>query len=112
MQRGEIWWADIPDTEGSAPAFRRPVVVIQSDPFNRSRLHTVIVAIITGNLARAAAPGNVAISAKQSGLSKDSVINVSQLFTLDRSSFIELIGPAPARAIEQLDDGLRMVLGL
>ena len=112
MERGEIWWADIPDTEGSAPAFRRPVIIIQADSINRSRLQTVIIAIITGDLTRAGAPGNVAISSKQSGLSKDSVINVSQLFTLDRNSLIELVGPSPARIVEQLDNGLRMVLGL
>lgn len=112
MERGEIWWADIPDSEGSAPAFRRPVVVVQADAFNRSRIQTVIVAIVTGNLERAAAPGNVVMTARQSGLPKDSVINVSQLFTLDRRSLLERAGSVPARVAQQLDAGLRMVLGL
>jgi mRNA interferase MazF len=112
IERGQIWWADLPDSEGSTPSMRRPVVVIQADAFNRSRIQTVIVAIMTSNLARADAPGNVAVSALQSGLPRDSVINVSQVFTLDRMSLIELVGPLAARHTRLVDDGLRLVLGL
>jgi mRNA interferase MazF len=112
MERGQIWWSDIPDSEGSAPAMRRPVVVVQADPFNNSRIQTVVVAIITSNLTRADAPGNVLLSARQSGLKRDSVINVSQLFTLDKSALTDFVGPLPARQTRLLDDGLRLVLGL
>jgi mRNA interferase MazF len=112
MERGEIWWADLPDTEGSTPSMRRPVVVIQSAAFNRSRIQTVVVAILTSNLARAAAPGNFAVPASSSGLPRDSVVNVSQLFTLDRQALTEKVGTLSARQSRLLDDGLRLVLGL
>jgi mRNA interferase MazF len=91
---------------------RRPVVVVQADSFNRSRIRTVIVAIMTSNLARAEAPGNFLVTATQAGLPKDSVVNISQLFTLDRTALAEIVGALPARQARLLDDGLRMVLGL
>lgn len=81
MQRGEIWWASMGMPRGSEPGYRRPVVIVQSNEFNRSRINTVIVAIITSSLRLADAPGNVQISGKGSGLNKPSVINVSQLAT-------------------------------
>jgi mRNA interferase MazF len=112
MERGEIWWADLPDSDGSAPAGRRPVVVVQADAFNRSRIQTVIIAVMTSNLTRAAAPGNVLVSSSQSGLVRDSVINVSQLFTVDRSTLTEKVGNLPSRSIRALDDGLKLVLAL
>jgi mRNA interferase MazF len=112
MERGQIWWAELPDSEGSAPSMRRPVVVVQADAFNRSRIQTVIVAIMTSNMTRADAPGNFAVAATQSGLPRDSVVNTSQLFTLDRMALTELVGALPARHGRLLDDGLRMVLGL
>src|SRR5262245_49191237 len=84
VARGEIWWADLPSPVDSSPAGTRPVLVIQSSAFNRSRIQTVITAVITGNLALAQAPGNVEISPRESGLPKPSVVNVSQLFTLDK----------------------------
>lgn len=112
MDRGDIWWAELPDPTGSEPGGRRPVVVIQSAPFNRSALRTVIIAVMTSRLDRAAAPGNVLVTAERSGLPRDSVVNVSQLFTVDRDSLTEKAGVLPARFMRGVDDGLRKVLGL
>jgi mRNA interferase MazF len=112
MERGEIWWADLLEPTGSEPGGRRPVVVIQDNSFNRSMIATVIIAIMTSRLDRAAAPGNVLITSKQSGLKRDSVINVSQLFTVDRSVLTEKAGNVPSLILRKVDDGLRRVLGL
>ncbi len=111
-ERGDIWWADLPDPEGSGPGGRRPVVVIQSDAFNRSAIATTIVAIITSNLARADAPGNVLLTARQSGLRKDSVVNVSQIFTVDRSILTTKVGSLGAQLFHRVEDGVRRVLSL
>ena len=111
-ERGEIWWADLPDADGSGPGGRRPVVVVQSDLFNRSAIQTVIVAICTARLDRAAAPGNFLLSAASSGLPRDSVVNVSQLFTVDRSTLTEHVGNLPARLVKVLDEGLKLVLAV
>jgi mRNA interferase MazF len=110
--RGEIWWADLPEPRGSEPGFRRPVLVIQADAFNRSRIQTVVVAVITGNLALADAPGNVALPARVSGLPRDSVINVSQILTLDRGFLTDWAGVLTARLLNCVDAGLRSVLHL
>jgi mRNA interferase MazF len=110
--RGEIWWAALPSPRGSEPGYRRPVVVVQADPFNRSRLQTVIAAAITSNLRLAEAPGNVRLTRRQSRLAKESVINVSQLITLDRSFLTRRIARLAPRDLVQLDAGLRLVLGL
>ena len=112
IQRGEIWWADLPDPRRSEPGYRRPVLVIQADSFNRSRIQTAIVAVITSNLELAAAPGNVMVPARATGLSKDSVVNVSQVLTLDRSFLIEHAGTLPLRLQGSVDEGLRTVLQL
>lgn len=112
MTRGEIWWADLGEPRGSEPGFRRPVLVIQADAFNRSRIRTAIVAVITSNLRLAEAPGNVLLPAELSGLAKDSVVNVSQILTLDRSFLTEKAGRLPDRLISELDEGLRLVLSL
>lgn len=112
MRRGEIWWAGLPVPRGSEPGFRRPVVIVQSDPFNRSKIRTVIAAIISSNLRLADAPGNVAVSRRQSRLARDSVINVSQLITLDRSYLTERIGKVSSSLLVAIDDGLRLVLSL
>ena len=111
-ERGQIWWADLPEADGSGPSGRRPVVVIQSDLFNRSAIQTVIIAVCTSRLDRAGAPGNFLVSAAQSGLPRDSVVNVSQLFTVDRSTLTEQVGNLPARLVKLLDEGLRLVLAL
>jgi mRNA interferase MazF len=112
IERGEIWWADLSPPRLSEPGYRRPVVVIQADSFNASRIHTVIVAVITGNLALAQAPGNVRLPARSSGLSRESVINVTQLLTLDRSYLTESVGKLTPRLQRSLDEGLRIVLQL
>jgi mRNA interferase MazF len=112
IQRGEIWWADLAEPRGSEPAFRRPVVVIQSDAFNRSRIGTVVVAAITSNLELAGAPGNVRLSRRESKLPRESVVNVSQLLTLDRRFLTERVGRLPAGALAQVEAGLRLVLSL
>ncbi len=112
MKRGDIWWASLPAPTGSGPGFRRPVLVLQSDPFNQSRIATVVVAAITSDLALAEAPGNVRLGRSDSGLSKASVVNVSQIVTLDRSVLTQRIRAAPGATMRHVDEGLRLVLGL
>jgi mRNA interferase MazF len=112
MKRGEVWWASLPDPVDSGPGFRRPVVVIQSNPFNDSRISTVIVAVVTSNLALAVAPGNVRVSKSESGLSKASVVNVSKILTLDRVLLASRIKALPSKVMEQINEGLKLVLGL
>jgi mRNA interferase MazF len=112
IERGEVWWADLGEPDGSGPGYRRPVVVMQSDAFNRSRLRTVIAVVLTTNLRLVEAPGNVLISAKTSGLPKDSVANVSQLITLDRDFLLERAGRLRGQPLKDLETGLRLVLGL
>jgi mRNA interferase MazF len=112
MQRGEIWWASLGLPRGSEPGYRRPVVIVQSNEFNRSRINTVIVAVITSNLRLADAPGNVQISGKGSGLNKPSVINVSQLATLDKAFLTGCVGKLTAKQIQRMDEGLKLVLSL
>ena len=112
MYRGEIWWANLPDPIGSEPGYRRPVLIIQDDTFNQSRISTVIVAIITSNTQLAEAPGNVFLSRETSGLPKDSVVNVSQIITIDKSFLVEPIGELSDSLQEEVDEGLRTVLYL
>lgn len=112
LQRGEIWWADLPEPRRSEPGFRRPVLVVQADAFNRSRIQTVIVAVVTSNLALGEAPGNVVLPARSSGLPRDSVVNVSQVLTLDREFLTVRAGVLPARLRTRVDAGLRLVLQL
>jgi mRNA interferase MazF len=112
IQRGEIWWADLPEPTGSEPGYRRPVVVIQSDDFNRSRIATTTVVAITSNLNLAQMPGNVLLLKKATGLTKDSVANVSQIFTIDKNFLTEKIGKLPGYLLEQVEDGLRLAMGL
>jgi mRNA interferase MazF len=112
MKRGEIWWASLPAPTGSGPGFRRPVLVLQADPFNQSGISTIIVAAITSNLLIADAPGNLRLSKTDSGLSKPSVVNVSQIVTLDRQLLTQRVRAIPAMAMRRVDEGLRLVLGL
>ncbi|MGH8428120.1 MAG: type II toxin-antitoxin system PemK/MazF family toxin [Gammaproteobacteria bacterium] len=112
MKRGELWWASLPDPTGSGPGFRRPVLIIQSNPFNESRISTAIVTVITSNLSLAAAVGNVRLAKSESGLPKASVVNVSQILTLDRSLLTSKIKTLPGRIVSQIDEGLQLVLGL
>ena len=110
-ERGSICWADLGEAHGSKPAKRRPVLVIQSDPFNASRLNTTIAAVITSNTALATMPGNVFLPAAVSSLPRDSAINVTALITLDKTNLEEPVGHAPASLMDDVDRGLRRVLG-
>lgn len=112
IERGQIWWADLDEPRGSEAGFRRPVVVVQADTFNRSRIETIVCVALTSNLRLADAPGNVVLSRRESGLPKDSVVNASQILTLDRSHLLERAGKLPQRVTERIDRGLRLVLGL
>ena len=112
MERGDIWWAQLPDPVASQPGFRRPVVIVQSNAFNRSRIRTVIAAVVTSNLRLAEAPGNVLLPASESGLPKDSVVNVSQVITVDREFLAEKCGRLSSRMMKSIDEGLRLVLSL
>ena len=112
MKRGEVWWASLPAPAGSGPGFRRPVVVVQSNPFNQSRIATAVVAIVTSNLALADAPGNVRVGKAESGLARPSVVNVSQLVTLDRELLTRRVRALPAETMRAIDKGLRLALGL
>ena len=112
IERGEVWWADLRDPDGSEPGDHRPVVVVQNDAFNRSRLQTVIVVVLTSNLRILDAPGNVLVPAKAAGLPRDSVANVSQLVTVDRHFLLERAGRLRGRWLKDIENGLRLVLGL
>ena len=112
IARGGIFWADLGRPKGSQPAKRRPVLIVQADSFNASRIGTVIAAAITSNERLATAPGNVALPARISKLPKDSVINVAQVITLDRSMLAEHVANAPAETMTKVDTGLRLVLAL
>jgi mRNA interferase MazF len=112
IERGEVWWADLGLPRGSAPALRRPVLVVSDDRYNASRLQTVTVVVLTSTARLAALPGNVAVAAELSGLDKDSVVNVTQLATIDRAALESLAGHLPSWLMTQVDDGLRRALGL
>lgn len=112
MERGEIWWAELEAPKGSEPGYRRPVLVVQGDSFNRSKISTVIVAAITSNLELADAPGNVRLDRRASKLPRPSVVNVSQVLTLDRAALTERVARLSPSTLEAIDAGLRMVLSL
>lgn len=112
IRRGEIWWADLAEPRRSEPGYRRPVLVIQADSFNLSRIQTVVVAAITSNVELADAPGNVLLLARSAGLARDSVVNVSQLLTLDRSFLTEYAGTLPSALQRSVDEGLKTILQL
>lgn len=112
VARSEVWWADLGPRQGSAPAWRRPVLVVSADAFNRSRIKTVTVAAVTSNLRLAAAPGNITLAAGTAGLDRDCVVNVSQVVTLDKSNLETRLGSLDLSRMEQVDAGLRLALGL
>ena len=112
MYRGEIWWAQLPDPIGSEPGYRRPVLIIQDDTFTQSRIRTVIVVIVTSNLELANAPGNILLPREATGLPRNSVVNVSQILTVDKSFLTERISSLPVSLQEEVDEGLRLVLYL
>jgi mRNA interferase MazF len=112
IERGSIYWADLGGPIGSRPAKRRPVLVISADSYNRSRLATVLAAVVTSNTALAAMPGNVFLPASVTHLRRDSVVNVTALITLNKTDLIDHAGNAPAELLRQVDRGLRRVMGL
>jgi mRNA interferase MazF len=111
IAQGDVCWADLPDPVGSGPGYRRPVLVIEGDAFNRSRIATVVCVPLTSNLKWAEAPGNVLLPARGSGLPKDSVANVSQVITLDRGTVTERVGHLSKRQLELVFAGLDVMLG-
>lgn len=112
IRRGQIWWVDFGPPRGASPGYERPAVVIQSDGFNKTDIDSVIVAIVTTNLQLSRMPGNVSVESGFGGLKEDSVINITQLFTLDKSDLLELLGTLPRSTVEQVNKGLRLVLSI
>ena len=112
IRRGDIWWANIPPPSGSEPGYPRPVVIVQTDPFNQSAIGTVIAVAFTSNLQRAAAPGNALCRTQDTDLSVDSVANVSQLTTLDKRWLTRRVSRLAPHILQELEAGLRLVLGL
>ena len=112
MKRGEVWWTSLREPNSSEPGYRRPVAIIQSDDFTTSRIDTIIGAAVTSNTQLAFAPGNVFLRRREAGLPRDSVINVSQLLTLDKAALTERIGRLSPRRLQELDAGLRLALAL
>ena len=112
VHRGEIWWADLAEPRGSAPGFRHPILILQAEPFNRSRLHTVVGVIVSSNTRLLDAPGNVLLPAKESGLRRDSVASVTQFVTVDRDYLEERAGKATATTLARVKAGVRLVLDL
>jgi mRNA interferase MazF len=111
VSQGEVWWADLGESRGSKPGFRRPILVVQGDGLNRSRIATVVCVALTSNLKWASAPGNVLLSADVTGLSKESVANVSQIVTLDKSELTERVGKLSKVKLELVLSGIDVVLG-
>lgn len=111
ISQGEIWWADLAGPVGSAPGFRRPVIIVQSDALNRSRLATVVCVPVTGNLTWADAPGNVLLAARTTGLPRDSVASVAQIITLDKSILTDRVGKLPRAKLELVLAGIDVILG-
>ncbi|MBN2581367.1 MAG: type II toxin-antitoxin system PemK/MazF family toxin [Pirellulales bacterium] len=111
ISQGDIWWADLPEPTGSGPGFRRPIVVVQGDALNRSRIATVVCVPLTSNLKWADAPGNVHLTPRLTGLPKESVANVSQVVTLDKSSLTEHLGKLPPSKLKLILSGIDVVLG-
>jgi mRNA interferase MazF len=112
IERGGIYWADLGPAVGSRPAKRRPVLVIQADTYNASRLSTVLAAVVTSNTALAAMPGNTFLPAAATGLPRDSVVNVTAIVTLDKDDLRERTGTVPLSVMREVDRGLRRVLAL
>ena len=112
VARGEVWWAELNEPVGSEPGYPRPVLILQADSFNRSSLNTVVAVAFTGSLHLAAAPGNVLVSKRQAGVSKDSVINVSQIMTVDKAALSEKLGRLPPDLMSRVEKGVRLALGL
>ena len=111
ISQGEIWWADLPSPTGSGPGFRRPVIVVQGDALNRSRISTTVCVPLTSNLKWDLAPGNLRLTARLTGLPKDSVANVSQIVAVDKDLLTDRVGKLPRHKLELVLSGIDVVLG-
>jgi mRNA interferase MazF len=107
-----VWWADLPEPAGAGPGFRRPVVIVSGDPFNASAIRTVVAVLLTSSPRLADAPGNVRVAAREAGLPRELVANVSQVFTVDKALLTEHTGQIPPATLARIADGLRLVLEL
>lgn len=112
IRRGQIWWADLADPRGSEPGYRHPVLVLQQDEVNASRINTVVVCLLTSNTVLARAPGNTLLRRRRTGLRRDSVANASQMATLNKSDLEEMVGAVPADLMNEVDEGVRWFLNL
>lgn len=112
VRRGEIWWASLGDPRGSEPGYRRPVLIVQANEFNESAIRTSICAAMSSNMRLADAPGNVRITRRASGLTRECVVNVSQLITLDKTRLTEKVGRLPAESLRDVEAGIKLVLAL
>lgn len=111
IRQGDIWWADLPEPAGAGPGFRRPILVVQRNSINQSRIQTIVCVILTSNLRLASVPGNVLLAPEDTGLPKESVANVSQLITVDKRMFDEYVGPIPDDLLEKVLNGIEYILG-
>lgn len=112
MERGEVWWVSLPEPIGSEPGYRRPMVLVQADSFNRSRIQTVVAVAVTTNTNLASAPGNVRLPRRDTGLPQESVANVSQILTINKTALIERAGILSSLLLRRIEAGLRLVLDL
>ncbi len=112
IRRGQIWWADLAEPRGSEPGYRHPVLVLQRDEVNASRINTVVVCLLTSNPALARAPGNTVLRRRRTGLRRDSVVNASQVATLNKADLEELVGTVPRDLMDEVAEGLRWFLNL
>lgn len=110
IRQGEVFWIDLGEPRGSAPGYRHPHVVVQNNLFNQSRINTAVVCAITSNLARAAAPGNVLLRKGEAGLPRPSVVNVSQVFTVDKSELTERIGTLSGKRVLEIIEGMKLAI--
>ena len=110
INQGDIYWVDLEEPKGSEPGYRHPHVVVQNNLFNRSKIGTIVVCALTSNLKRADAPGNVLLEKKEANLPKPSVVNVSQVLTVDRIQLGEYMGTLSSRRVREILDGIKLVL--
>ncbi|MEA3334731.1 MAG: type II toxin-antitoxin system PemK/MazF family toxin [Chloroflexota bacterium] len=110
IKQGDVYWVDLEEPSGPEPGYRHPHVVVQNNIFNRSRLNTVVVCVLTSNLKRAKAPGNVLLEKGEANLSKQSVVNVTQIFTVDRGDLVERIGRLSRKRVRQILDGILLLM--
>jgi mRNA interferase MazF len=110
IRQGDVFWIDMDDPAGAGPGYRRPFVVIQNNLFNESRIHTVVLCALTTNVQRSKSPGNVMLQAGEGGLSKESIVNVSQLFTVDKSYLVDFCGSLSSRRVKQIVEGVNLLI--